>query len=85
MIGNRPVIPLLLSQYTTHDPQGRVAMTPNELADAARNLAHALGITVYIRDGRIYQHGPGIEVLPPPGACPTAPGAPYSHEAAPVD
>ena len=65
--------------------KGRRAMTPDELADAARNLAHALGITVYIRDGRIYQHGPGIEVLPPPGACPTAPGAPYSHEAAPVD
>ena len=60
-------------------------MTPDELTDAARNLAHALGITVYIRDGRIYQHGPGLEILPPPGACPTAPGAPYSHEEAPVD
>jgi len=54
-------------------------------ADAARNLAHALGITVYIRDGRIYQHGPGIEVLPPPGAHPTAPGAPYAHEEAPAN
>jgi hypothetical protein len=55
-------------------------MSPAELADAARNLAHALGITVYIRDGRIYQHGPGIEISPPPGACPTAPGAPYPRE-----
>ncbi len=59
-------------------------MSPAELADAARNLAHALGITVYIRDGRIYQYGPGIEVLPPPGAGPTAPGAPYSREEAPL-
>jgi hypothetical protein len=60
-------------------------MTPDELAAAARNLAHALGIAVYIRDGRIYQHGPGVEILPPPGACPTAPGAPYPREEAPVN
>ena len=40
-------------------------MTPDELTGAARDLAHGLGIPVYIRDGRIYQHGPGIEVLPP--------------------
>jgi hypothetical protein len=40
-------------------------MTPEELTNAARNLAHALGIPVYIRNGRIYQHGPGIEFLPP--------------------
>jgi hypothetical protein len=46
-------------------------MTPEELAGAARDLAHGLGIAVYIRDGRIYQHGPGIEFLPPKGACPT--------------
>jgi hypothetical protein len=41
------------------------AMTQDELTSAARNLAHGLGIPVYIRDGRIYQHGPGIEFLPP--------------------
>jgi hypothetical protein len=40
-------------------------MTPEELTGAARNLAHGLGISVFIRDGRIYQHGPGIEFLPP--------------------
>ena len=40
-------------------------MAPEELTNAARNLAHALGIPVYIRNGRIYQHGPGIEFLPP--------------------
>jgi hypothetical protein len=40
-------------------------MIPDELTVAARNLAHSLGIPVYIRDGRIYQHGPGIEFLPP--------------------
>ena len=46
-------------------------MTPDELAAAARNLAHALGIPVYIRDGRIYQNGPGLEFLPPTGTGPT--------------
>jgi hypothetical protein len=45
--------------------EGEVAMNPDELADAARKLAHALGIPVYIRDGRIYQHGPGREFMPP--------------------
>jgi hypothetical protein len=43
----------------------RNVMIPDELTVAARNLAHSLGIPVYIRDGRIYQHGPGIEFLPP--------------------
>ena len=42
-------------------------MTPNQRASAARNLAHGLGIPVYIRDGRIYQHGPGLAFLPPNG------------------
>jgi hypothetical protein len=54
-------------------------MTPDQLTGAARDLAHGLGIPVYIRDGRIYQHGPGIEFLPAKGAHPTAPGAPYGH------
>jgi hypothetical protein len=40
-------------------------MTSDELSGAARNLAHGLGIPVYIRDGRIHQQGPGIEFLPP--------------------
>ena len=40
-------------------------MSQDELSNAARNLAYALGIAVYIRDGRIYQQGPGIEFLPP--------------------
>jgi hypothetical protein len=39
-------------------------MTPDQLTDAARNLAHGLGIPIYIRDGRIYQHGPGLIFLP---------------------
>jgi hypothetical protein len=42
-------------------------MSSDELSIAARKLAHGLGIPVYIRDGRIYQHGPGIEFLPPKG------------------
>ena len=42
-------------------------MTPDELIGAARKLAHGLGIPVYIRDGRIYQRGPGTEFLPPNG------------------
>ena len=32
--------------------KGRVAMTPDKLSGAARNLAHGLGIPVYIRDSR---------------------------------
>jgi hypothetical protein len=55
-------------------------MTPDQLTGAARDLAHGLGITVYIRDGRISQHGPGVQFLPPKGAHPTKPGAPYGRE-----
>ena len=51
-------------------------MTPDQLPGAARNLAHGLGIPVYIRDGRIYQHGPGLEFLPPGGAHLTVAGGP---------
>jgi hypothetical protein len=46
-------------------------MTPNQLADAARNLAHGLGIPVYIRDGRLYQHGPSLAFLRPSDTHPT--------------
>ena len=42
-------------------------MTPDQLRGAARNLAYGLGIPVYIRDGRIYQDGPGLAFLPPKG------------------
>jgi len=51
--------------------KGEVVITPDELAHAARKLAHSLGIPVYIRDGRIYQNGPGREFLPSTGARPT--------------
>jgi hypothetical protein len=47
-------------------------MSLDELSIAARKLAHGLGIPVYIRDGRIYQHGPGIEFLPPKDDRPTS-------------
>ena len=60
--------------------KGRGVMTPDELTAAARNLAHGLGIPVYIRDGRIYQHGPGLAFLPPGGARPTVAGAPSLEE-----
>src|ERR1700746_2380588 len=49
--------------------KGRIPMTPDQLTGAARNLAHGLGIPVYIRDGRIYQQGPGVAFLPPSGTC----------------
>jgi len=39
-------------------------MTPDQLASAARNLAYGLGIPFYIRDGQIYQNGPGLAFLP---------------------
>ena len=50
-------------------------MTPDELTNAARKLAHALGIPVYIRKGRIYQNGPGVEFLSPSGDRPTVASA----------
>ena len=59
-------------------------MTPNELADAARNLAYGLGIPVYVRDGRIYQNGPGLAFLPPSGTRPTVADAPF-HVTAEAD
>lgn len=40
------------------------------LAQKARDMANGLGISVYIRDGRIWQHGPGIEIMPPKSAKP---------------
>ena len=55
-------------------------MTPDQLTGAARNLAHGLGIPVYVRDGRIYQHGPGLEFLPPGGAYLTVADAPSLEE-----
>jgi hypothetical protein len=60
--------------------KGRVAMTPDQLSGAARNLAHGLGIPVYIRDGRIYQHGPGLAFLPPSGTRPTVADDPSYKE-----
>ena len=55
-------------------------MTPDQLTGAARNLAHGLGIPVYIRDGRIYQQGPGIAFLPPSGTPPMVAEAPSLAE-----
>jgi hypothetical protein len=55
--------------------KGRVAMALDQLTGAVRNLAHGLGIPVYIRDGRIYQQGPGVAFLPPSGARSTVAGA----------
>jgi hypothetical protein len=56
-------------------------MTPDQLADAARNLAYGLGIPVYIRDGRIYQNGPGLAFLPPSSTHPTVADAPFHAKA----
>jgi hypothetical protein len=53
-------------------------MTPDELTGAARKLANGLGIPVYIRDGRIYQHGQGIEFVPSKGARPTVVAGPFT-------
>ena len=57
--------------------KGRAAMTPDQLRGAARNLAYGLGIPVYIRDGRIYQDGPGRAFLPPNG---DPAEAPFDHK-----
>ena len=59
-------------------------MTPDQLADAARNLAYGLGIPVYVRDGRIYHNWPGLAFLPPSGTRPTVADAPF-HATAEAD
>lgn len=38
------------------------------LEQKAHEMAYGLGISVYIRNGRIFQNGSGIEVLPPENA-----------------
>jgi len=55
-------------------------MNSDQLTGAARNLAHGLGIPIYIRDGRIYQHGPGLMFLPPSATHPAAVEAPSDEE-----
>ena len=60
---------------------GKAVMTPDRLRGAARNLAHGLGVPVYIRDNRIYQNGPGLEFLPPNGD-PAATEVPLEADAA---
>jgi len=60
--------------------KGKAMMTPDQLRGAARNLAHGLGIPVYIRDGRIYQQGPGIAFLPAKGAGPVVEEVPFDQE-----
>jgi hypothetical protein len=69
----REGLPLMLSK-------GRPAMTLDQLTCAARNLAHGLGIPVYIRDGRIYQDGPGLAFLPSSGTRPPVANAPSHAE-----
>jgi hypothetical protein len=40
-----------------------MTMTPTEtLHKMAEDLAFSLGIPLYIRDGKIYQHGPGERI-----------------------
>jgi hypothetical protein len=61
--------------------KGEVVITPDELARAACKLAHSLGIPFYIRDGRIYQNGPGLEFLPSTGPLPTVPDISFDDNA----
>jgi hypothetical protein len=40
-------------------------MTPEELRAVANRMAHSLGISLYINEGRIHQIGPGERIDPP--------------------
>jgi hypothetical protein len=40
------------------------------LEEKAQAVADGLAISVYIREGKIYQHGPGLEIRPREGAKP---------------
>ena len=49
------------------------------LEEQAQNMAHSLGITVWIFKGQIFANKPGdeaVEVRPPPGSKPAPYGAP---------
>jgi hypothetical protein len=43
-------------------------VTPTQLRAKAEDLVNSLGIALYIRDGWIYQAGPGERVDPPKSA-----------------
>lgn len=48
-----------------------MTMTPTEaLRKTAEDLTFSLGIPLYIRDGKIYQHGPGERIELRPNAKP---------------
>jgi hypothetical protein len=53
-------------------------MTELSIEQKAQNAADALGISFYVRDGRIWQNGPGQEIRPREGA------KPIPHEPAPA-
>ncbi len=40
--------------------------SPNNIIEKAKELAYSLGMRLYIRDGVIYQHPPGKEIIPHP-------------------
>ncbi len=44
------------------------------LEQKAHEMANGMGISVWIRDGRIWQHGPGQEIRPPVNAKPVPHG-----------
>lgn len=43
---------------------------PDRLRGRAAEIAYSLGISLYIRDGRIWQTGPGERIDPAPGCKP---------------
>ncbi len=49
-------------------------MAADTIEDKAQSLADGLGIPFYIRDGRVWQHGPGQVFLPSPTAKPVPHG-----------
>ena len=47
-------------------------MTPEALREIAMRMAHSLGVSLYINEGRIHQIGPGERIDPPKSAHSTA-------------
>jgi hypothetical protein len=64
-------------QFATRSPLDAAAMInpPDPLRALAEKLAHSLSIPIYIRNGGVYQTGPGVRVDPPPSAAPLSHGA----------
>jgi hypothetical protein len=66
---SQPVI--IRSSKTTEELRAMPTPTSDQvLRHKAEDMVRCYGISLWIRDGKIYQHGPGIEIVPPESVMP---------------